>query len=187
LLFPSSQLTRHFVSTRTAPGSSVLTLSALLFPSPDFHAGCVPLLDTSTEFPIFPKFSNGTSSSCGSGRNVYRNLLGVLWPEAIVPRVPTRIRLNMGLSEGKEAAMMPTSYSMKRQMVNVSCTYGSGSRRAVFCFSDLMIAATPAKRPRARIQTRGIFVRPLSCSSHTSGMGKRARRKSVAMVTAKLG
>jgi hypothetical protein len=116
----SPQLTRHFVSTRTAPGSRVVTLSSLLFPVAGLHTGSVPLLDTSTEFPIFPKFSKGTSSSCGSGRSEYRNLLGVLWPEGVVPLVPLRIRLNKGLSEGKEAAMIPTSYSMNLQMVNVS-------------------------------------------------------------------
>lgn len=69
-------------------------------------------------------------------------------------------------------------------MVKVSCTYGSGSVRAVFCFSDLMIAATPANNPRANMQTRVIFVRPLSWSYHTRGIGRRARRKSVLMVTA---
>jgi hypothetical protein len=47
-----------------------------------------------------------------------------------------------------------------------------------------MMAATPAKMPSARIRTRVIFVRALRCRCHMSGMGRRARRKSVLMVTA---
>lgn len=46
------------------------------------------------------------------------------------------------------------------------------------------MAVAAAKKPRLRIQTRPTFVRVVSCNFHTSGMGRMAKSRSVAMFTA---
>ena len=48
------------------------------------------------------------------------------------------------------------------------------------------MAVAAAKKPRLRIQIKPIFVRVVSCNFHTSGMGRIAKSKSVAMLTAVL-
>lgn len=46
------------------------------------------------------------------------------------------------------------------------------------------MAVAAAKKPKLRIQTRPTFVRVVSCNFQTSGMGKIAKSRSVAMLIA---
>lgn len=48
------------------------------------------------------------------------------------------------------------------------------------------MAVAAAKKPRLRMQTSPTFVRVVSCNFHTSGKGKMAKNRSVAMLMAVL-
>lgn len=97
-------------------------------------------------------------------------------------RTDPRNQLKSGLRAGREAAMIPTSYSINRQRVKRSCTNGSGFERMSFWISALTMAAAAAKIPRERTTMSDNFARRLSCNCHTSGIGRRAVMKSVTIV-----
>ena len=62
----------------------------------------------------------------------------------------------------------------------------SSTSKKWYCIGVLQMAVAAAKKPRLRIQTRPVFVRVVSCNFHTSGMGRIANRRSVAMLMAVL-
>lgn len=78
---------------------------------------------------------------------------------------------------------MLTSSSLKFHMEYESCTNRCGSDRMDLLIMAFMIPATDANTPREKLTMSENLVRRFSCSFQIPGIGSRASKRSVVMLT----